>query len=77
MSRKEELLKEYTQRLDSIKNNATLVYLATDTYDMLKGAGYNENEALKLTEVICSNKWERDKTMFLDLYARGVIPKGR
>lgn len=77
MSKKEELLNEYTQRLDRIKNNATLIYLATDTYDMLKNVGYNENEALKLTEIICSNKWERDKTMFFDLYARGMIPKGR
>lgn len=28
--------------------------LAVDTYDKLRLASYNENEALKLTEVICS-----------------------
>lgn len=37
------------------------IFLATDTYDELK-KHYNQDEALKLTEIICNNFWKKKET---------------
>lgn len=38
--------------------NMPPIFLATDTYDRLRKF-YNQDEALKLTEIICNNFWKK------------------
>ena len=43
--------------------------LAVDTYDRLRLANYNENEALKLTEIICSAYMKRKE---MNMISEGI-----
>lgn len=57
---KDELICKYNNQLE-MTSNIPPIMLATDTYDMLRNVQYNENEALKLTEIICNNYFEKEK----------------
>ena len=58
---KDELICKYNSEMEKQGYIMPPVMMATDTYDMLRKVGYNENEALKLTEIICNNKWSEEK----------------
>ena len=58
---KDELICKYNSEMEKHSFRIPPIMLATDTYDMLRKVGYNENEALKLTEIICNNKWSQEK----------------
>lgn len=61
---KDDIICKYNSELEK-HNNVPPIMLATDTYDMLRNVGYNENEALKLTEIICSNKINQENNNIL------------
>ena len=58
---KDELICKYNSEMEKRGSINPPVMMATDTYDMLRKVGYNENEALKLTEIICNNKWSEER----------------
>lgn len=64
---KQELYDEI--RVCDIDNDKDLrelnpVYHALDTYETLR-KHMSENEALKLTEIICHNEWDKEKCKIL------------
>ena len=58
---KDELICKYNSEMEKQGSINPPVMMATDTYDMLRKVGYNENEALKLTEIKCNNKWSQER----------------
>ena len=69
---KDELIRKYNSEMEKQSFAIPPVMMATDTYDMLRKVGYNENEALKLTEIICNNKWSKEKCSSID-YLSNII----
>ena len=63
---KDELICKYNSEMEKRGSINPPVMMATDTYDMLRKVGYNENEALKLTEIICNNKLTIEKCDLID-----------
>ena len=63
---KDELICKYNSEMEMHSFRMPPIMLATDTYDMLRKVGYNENEALKLTEIICNNKLTIEKCDLID-----------
>lgn len=65
---KQELYDEIREcEMDKNKkfNELNPVYHALDTYETLR-KHMSENEALKLTETICRNEWDKQKCDVLD-----------
>lgn len=64
---KQELYDEIREyKMDKDGNFAELcpIYQALDTYETLR-EHMSENEALKLTEIICRNEWDKQKCKLL------------
>ncbi|MDO5837101.1 MAG: hypothetical protein Q4P17_11390 [Methanobacterium sp.] len=75
MKNKDEIIYKYNSEIEKKSTKIPVIMFATDTYDMLKDVGYNENEALKLTEIICNNKWSKEKCSSIDYLANVIDDK--
>lgn len=64
-------IRECEMDQDKILNELNPVYHALDTYETLR-KHMSENEALKLTEIICRNEWDKQKCSSLD-YLSNII----
>ena len=62
---KEKILVEYNKGIIWTRNISPIL-LVIDTYDMLKKIEYNENEALKLTDIICKSYYQFKKIEHLE-----------
>ena len=58
--KKDESLINLQHDMDTIYDMSPIL-LATDTYDRLRKY-YDQDEALKLTEIICNNFWKKKET---------------
>ena len=58
-------IREYGMDKDTNFNELSPVYHALDTYETLR-YHMSQDEALKLTEIICRNEWDKQKCKVLD-----------